>query len=636
MIGGNISIPSLSKTETMKKRIIAWIAAFLGVCVFAPLFAAVYHHGLTAADLQQKYQQYKQRGLRIVLLDGYTVGGKVYYLAAWDKGNGKPWRFHYGMTAKALQNKFKSYSKEGYRPVQVEGYSVNGKAYYAAIWEKRSGAYYFYFGLSNKGFQKKFNDLRKKGYRLRWVSGYGVGKKDYYAAIWEKRSGPAYRVHHGMSSQSYNKKVNDYAKQGYRPVLISGYDVNGKDYYAAIWEKRSGPRWSARHRLSNRGYQNEFDNHHFQGFRLVHASAYSRNGKAQFAAIWESRGIWKGKDLNHINGTITKFMKKKDIKGAAVGIVKDGRLVFARGYGFMDDKTYDPVGPRSLFRIASVSKLITGVAVMKLHEEGRLNIEDKVFGSGALLGKKYGKKKYHSREKAIRVRHLLEHTAGGTTWDNQGGDDPMFQKLDYDHAKLIGWVLDKRNPSANPGSTYAYSNFGYCVLGRVIEQVTGQSYESYVRENILKPCGIRSMRIAGDKESQRRWNEVKYFDKNAYGMKVRRMDAHGGWLGSALDLMRFIVRVDGSPSKPDLIDRSTFNLMTTGSNANMNYGKGWSINGGNLFHTGALPGTGAILVRTGNGLSWVFLANKTWDGDMDSLMWEVVNGVNNWPSVDFF
>ena len=81
-------------------------------------------------------------------------------------------------------------------------------------------------------------------------------------------------------------------------------------------------------------------------------------------------------------------------------------------------------------------------------------------------------------------------------------------------------------------------------------------------------------------------------------MNVERMDAHGGWIGSTVDLARFLVHFDGFNSKPDLISKSTFDIMTTPSNVYQNYAKGWFVNQwNNVWHTGSLPGTGAIVVR---------------------------------------
>lgn len=184
----------------------------------------------------------------------------------------------------------------------------------------------------------------------------------------------------------------------------------------------------------------------------------------------------------------------------------------------------------------------------------------------------------------------------------------MFQQPST-HAQLIGWVLDNRDPESMPGTKYDYSNFGFCVLGRIIEKFSRQTYENYVRDNVLGPCGITNMYIGANDLAGRRYNETVYYDasSNPYSMQVRRMDAHGGWLASPIDLVKLLVRADGFTSKPDILSSSSFSTMTKTSDQNPGYAKGWQVNGSNFFHNGSLPGTGSILVRTGGGLSGLLL-----------------------------
>lgn len=605
----------------------------------------VAHHNMSSGDYQQKFNEYSGQGYRLTLVDGYEAGSKIYYAAIWEKTSGPAYKAHHGMSAADYQQKFNDYDKQGYKVVLVDGCGSGNQAIYAAIWEKKDGpAYATHHGMTGAGYQQKFNEYDGKGYRLLWVSGYGVGNQAYYAAIWEKSNGPAYKTHHGMSSADYQNKFNQYTEQGYRLKQVCGYNVGDTDYYAAIWEKTGGNAWSARHRMSSLGYQNEFDNFAYSGYVLKHVSGYERGSKAQFAAIWESTGAWSSEDLRHIDKTIGDFMKQYNVPGASVGLVKDGRLVFAKGYGDMDKSTGDAPGPNTLFRLASVSKPITSVAMMRLMEQqgNGLKIDHKVLGSGAILGTAYGSQAYSDWEKEVTVQHLLEHTAGGNQWNNKSdgnAGDPMFQQTSSNHSELIGWVLDNRNPEKKPGTKSDYSNFGFCMLGRIIEKKTGQTYENYVKNSVLKPCGITNMHVAGDTKDDRRYNEAVYYSNdggNPYGMKVKRMDAHGGWTASALDMMRFIVRVDGSNTKPDIISASSFTTMTTPCSVDNSYAKGWSISGNNYWHNGSISGTGAVLVRTGTGLSWIFLMNSTWEGAADGMMWDVVKGIKKWPAHDWF
>ena len=372
---------------------------------------------------------------------------------------------------------------------------------------------------------------------------------------------------------------------------------------------------------------------------IASLSSISAFGKAANSPM----DSWNPSDIKHIDNTIMDFMTEFDIPGSAVAIVKDGRLVFSKGYGIANKSTGEAVEATSLFRIASISKSITSVAIMKLVEEGKLNLNDKVFGKDGILGTQYGTLPYSNNEKAITIEHLLTHTAGGEAWGNRTSD-PMFVREEMNHEQLIGWVLDTRDPSESPGTTHSYSNFGYSVLGRVIEAKTNQSYETYVQNSILKPMGITTMRIGGDNEADRYPSEVMYYKGdsfgNPYGMKVRRMDAHGGWIASAIDLTRFMVHVDGFSTKADFLNKTSIQTMTTPSSANQYYAKGWLVNPhNNWWHDGSLPGTASILVRTSGGFSWAFLVNTRTDWELhklDQMMWKAVLGVSSWPNIELF
>jgi CubicO group peptidase (beta-lactamase class C family) len=147
---------------------------------------------------------------------------------------------------------------------------------------------------------------------------------------------------------------------------------------------------------------------------------------------------------------------------------------------------------------------------------------------------------------------------------------------------------------------YQYSNFGYCVLGRIIEQLSGQSYADYVQQNVLWPSGAFGMEIAGNTVYDRRVGEVFYYGGSPYTMNVTRMDAHGGWISNAADLLRFVTAVDGFDTRPDILTDDSITAMTTGSAANPNYAMGWGVSGGNYRRKPpALPGDSQSLTIPG-------------------------------------
>jgi len=329
------------------------------------------------------------------------------------------------------------------------------------------------------------------------------------------------------------------------------------------------------------------------------------------------------------------LMQQYDVPGLSVAIGRAGALVYTDAFGWADREKREAVAPTHLFRIASVTKTITSVAIFSLIEEGRIQLTDKIFGPGAITGTDYGRPPYRSPVDEITVEHLLTHTSGG--WSNTH-DDPMFRNVEMNHAELIAWTLRNQPLENPPGQHYDYSNFGYCVLGRVIEKITRQPYAQYVRNAILNRCGVTDMAIAGNTLAQRRPGEVKYYGQgdNPYGMNVTRMDSHGGWIARPADLVQFFMHVSGFAAPPNILKSQTIQTMTTASAANAGYAKGWEINkANNLWHNGTLPGTETIAVRTHSGFCWAAFANtrrsnSSLGSDLDKLVWHMVGQVKSW------
>lgn len=387
-------------------------------------------------------------------------------------------------------------------------------------------------------------------------------------------------------------------------------------------------------------------------------------------------------ELAPFDDLMRSFVREHKIPGAALAVAKEGRVVYARGFGYADVERQQPVEPRSLFRIASVSKPITAVAVMQLVEQGKLTLDDRVVGLLPHEPHLPPGSQLDPRLDEITIRHLLEHTAG---WDRDVSVDPMFQSAaiaaslqtpppaspDDIVRFMLGWPLDFA-----PGDRHAYSNFGYCLLGRVIEQVAGCSYEEHMCRELLQPLGIDSMRIGCTLEHERVDGEVRYYlprDRFALavtgeerGCRVPRpygawyleaMDAHGGWIASAVDLVRFASAVD-TWQESQVLSSASIEAMfarpagsaghdAEGAPKSVYYGLGWMVrhvndSGGlNRWHNGRLDGTSSLLVIRHDGLCWAALFNTsaTSDGQaptgkLDSLLHRAADAVAHWPAHD--
>lgn len=350
-------------------------------------------------------------------------------------------------------------------------------------------------------------------------------------------------------------------------------------------------------------------------------------------------------DMPVIDTQIASFMALYQVPGASIAVVKDGKLVYAKGYGIADSTTMDMVDTSSLFRIASLSKFVTTLGVMKLVEDDSLELTDKIFGAGALLDTLLGTKPYPAYVQDMTVEQLLRHEGGG--WGNSSSD-PAFAQSSYNIDQLIGWAINNRPLANAPGTVTDYSNLGFMIMGRIIEKITGQNYVTFIQQNVLGPSGVTNMQIGASTYAGRKPNEVRYYGQNGnlpYGYNSNaftRLGAAGAWIGSPIDYMRVMVHNDGFTTVPDLLAAATTTALSTKSTIS-NYAFGIRIStNGNWYHGGSLSGTRTWMVRTYHGYSWAIFLNTrnnttAFNTALDRLIWPAVNSsATAWPAIDLF
>ncbi|MEX0988288.1 MAG: serine hydrolase domain-containing protein [Bacteroidales bacterium] len=367
-----------------------------------------------------------------------------------------------------------------------------------------------------------------------------------------------------------------------------------------------------------------------------------------------------------IDQQVTAFMERWRINGASVAVSKDEELVYAKGFGYANTEKIEQVKPGHLFRIASVSKLITAAAVMKLYEGQLLDLDEFVFGPEGILDTVFYNAYGDDRVEQIRVRHLLNHTGG---WSGRAGD-PMFNSL-YIARKLnikppagIDHVIKyslSQNLSYEPGTRYNYSNLGYAILGKIIEEKSGIPYEDFVVMNILKPAGIHDMHIGHSFSHEKLPNEVTYYNNGrirkyyafdgsgemvpAYygGNYIELLGAAGGWVASAPELCKLISSLDGFDGQRDILKKETIEMMIDPEIAGPGlFGWRGNDNRGTWWRTGYFNGSTAMVVRQSDGVNWVLLMNTSTYRQSrihrysSSMMFQAIRNVEIWPYLDLF
>jgi CubicO group peptidase (beta-lactamase class C family) len=371
------------------------------------------------------------------------------------------------------------------------------------------------------------------------------------------------------------------------------------------------------------------------------------------------------KEYTGAEKAINSFLRKWSIAGASVAIAKDGKLIFARGFGYADTATKTLTQPYSQFRIASISKLVTAVGIMKLQEEGKLSLDDKVFGPDGILNDPYFSEPKDKRVYGITVAQLLSHEAG---WTQRYGDqmfmsvlvaEKMGVKPPADTKTIVRFALNKRL-HYTPGTGRAYSNLGYSILGLIIEKVSGMSYEEYCRKTIMEPLGIYDMAIAGNLPSEKSPFEVTYYEPTDVVLKpsiygtgelvspsyggndIKALGGAGAWLATAPDLMRLLLAVDGFKDRPDILSDQSIRFMTDNNNGFAPVGWKATVINGTWWRTGSFPGSAGMMKRQSDGISWVVLLNSSaWNGPeiysyINNMMYRVLSQINPLPDYDLF
>lgn len=237
-----------------------------------------------------------------------------------------------------------------------------------------------------------------------------------------------------------------------------------------------------------------------------------------------------------IDRLFASWVDRVHMPGAAMGVVIDGELVWNKTSGITDISAKTPVTPDSVFRIASMTKSFTALAILKLRDEGKLSLDDPVSKYvPELAGLRYPT----SDSPALTVRHLLTHSEGFPE-DNPWGDRQLAQP----QSTMSAWLSEGIPFSTVPGTAYEYSNYGFAILGQIVERVSKQPYDAYMKSGIFAPLQLKEStfdleKVPADRRAGGyRWEDSQWKDEPALGHGT--FGAMGGLWTSLRDLARYV------------------------------------------------------------------------------------------------
>lgn len=525
-------------------------------------------------------------------------------------------------------------------------------------------------------YQSNFVALANSGWVPTVFSASGVGTDTVFAAIWERRAVGVWGAHDRTESNFFATNV-DITRNGGRLWTMSSYGGVNSPRFGGVWPFTQHPEYEVRRSTAAADQTpSDFATMAALGFRPEQVDARpTPGGNVEYTVTWRKDDEdfefrVRGRELAALtpfDDAMESYMRARRATRGALAVLDGQRLVLARGYTF-DTPGSPDVLPESLFRIASVSKPITAVGVLQLVERGLVDLDQSIGESIDLS------EWVDPRAAQITVRDLLHHWGG---FDRSVSGDPMFRdaQIASDLGKPLpistGDIIDHtgrfRSLDFAPGSRFAYSNFGYAILGRVIEAASGLDYESYIQQNVLRsPDAIVTSSDSPDPR------EVAYLDPARrvgttvldgtasdvpypYGVwNIANMDSHGGWAASVIDLARFAAGVADDARSPLLGPGSTASMWSRhpndASSSAVYYGMGWDVrplsgSSRNTWHFGSLDGTTSALVRRSDGLSWAVVFNQRAVGnempadfEIDAMLHQAANATPrpDYPAFDLF
>lgn len=307
-----------------------------------------------------------------------------------------------------------------------------------------------------------------------------------------------------------------------------------------------------------------------------------------------------------IDDYIQKQMQWQHIPGLSLAVVKDGKIVKAKGYGLANIELKAPATPETVYQLASVTKQFTATAIMLLVQDGKIGLDDKI---GQYVDKT------PDSWKEITIRHLLTHTSGIKDYLNELREN---SRQDTTPEKIIGLVTGLPLNFA-PGEKWSYSNTGYVLLAMIVHKVSGKPYDLFLGERVFKPLGMNSTRrsslddVIPHRAGGYVWNGSRW--QNSIYLNPTLWDnGDGGMLSTVLDLAKWDAALYGESVLKDSTKQQMWTAVKLTAGKDFNYGFGWGLDkvrGHRLIsHSGGRPGTSTNFSRyVEDKLSVIMLTN---------------------------
>lgn len=652
---------------------VAAVAAFLLPRATAQVVA---YHDNDGNAHQAQWNTLSGLGYVPIALSVYGTTTNPQYAAVWVQRAGPLTQGFHSLTAAQYQTFADTWTPLGYRPKLLTATGSAANPIFAGTYELTNAPGWTSHGLTQDQFWSERDLAQSQGLDVTTVDVYGSSTDPrYIVAFGPVGTGQAEVVSIGVAG--FQEHFDALGAAHARPALVAFNDSNR---FVSLWRSDDTGEWVAHHDMTSAEYQTYCDTYILQGRYPISVHGSGSGSARRFAAVWApsdlpAPNVWTKTgpvvpQLAPFDGWVQSWMAQTQTRAASLAIVRDGKLVYARGYT-LARAGYPITQPISLFEVASCSKPITSIAMHQHFAKAASGVD----AEDSLLSWFPGTVPADPRIAQITLHSLLTHQGG---WDRAISPDPMVG-LDPTIATALGvslpigkthirnYMLGSQLLDFSPNTQSQYSNFGFSLLGQVLEKANpGFTYEQIVQRDILQPLGLVRPRMARSTFAGLHPGEVTYHPYTPmlsrsvlddtrpscggqYGaLNKENMDSHGGWVMAAPDYAKILAAFDLGGSNPLLSPASTKAMWTL----EPGYGsllRGWfrkdvaDGQGGTVAmyqHGGKLYGAVSFIARRADGLSFVFLTN----GDRTDLsgavhgeqLSNIANTITAWPQTDLF
>lgn len=624
------------------------------------------YHGVSHASHQASFNTLSAQGYRPISLAVAGGYANANYSAVWWQVAGPNWVSAHGMTESQYTAQRTAWAIQGFRPKLVTASGSGTDKVYAAVYVQDGVSVSHQINMSLSAFESDAAAKRTAGYRLVSCATYGTAIAPLFAPVYELVDDVAWGWEANDTAAQFTDNIADHVDGENRPAFFGMTDFQR---YLSIWHDDRvgawawvGNRTSAEFAADRLAMQNA-------GLYPLSYAAGGSGTNARFSGVFVERLTPYARTLTHsgpasiplapLDTMMNDFVTEHRVRSAALAVIRDGRLVHARGFTYAEPG-YPQTTPTSLFRIGSISKPLCGMVAHDLieHGVGGLTLSTNMVNQLGITN-------YGTGVGSITLQQLLTHTSGlvdavdelaAATWWNPGNPTmPPDESVIVRYAAL---------PAATTSGQWRYSNAGNTAIGQMIEQATGQGYLTALGSRLMTPLGVTRF---GRQQGPRNLllpGEVHYHLRDLYlrpgnwytdlrlvapQYSQRFWDSAGGVVTSAVDLARVIAGsfqiggdspVFGVARQAAILNRQTYPVNGSPGSTRQWTDGAWrwlehAPGEYTYWHDGAQDGFRALCMFRTDGIGVVTLFNGDHNLSTSSIQIALA-GVTSWPTDDQF